>query len=305
MKRIPILAPVILLVLTSAPTYADPRWRALEQVPGHAPVTVDVEGKARTYFRLDRADPLELALTGPGRLQVVTRAEVPAGVEGTVSYRVRIEEKGSLVREQSTESAPALRASIRSARTRVCKSRTFTWTVPAGAHRVRLLGEVAGSAPGAKVLARFLVQAEGPRDLPMVSLTPVEAWRSVTLSEGEKLIPYYTVTAGKPVRVRVVGPTDLELTTRLDFDSTMRGEQSYRIGIWEAGRRLRELAFRTTKATAVVYTDLRDRVPSKMSRVTLPVGEGTHELDVHLAQPMHGSVEIHVRIPQPLVGADE
>jgi hypothetical protein len=75
--------------------------------------------------------------------------------------------------------------------------------------------------------------------------------------------------------------------------------------VWEASRRLRQFDFRTTKASAASYTDLRDRVASKMSRVRFPVGEGTHELVVHLIEPKRGSAEIRVRIPQPLAGASE
>ncbi|HTM01134.1 MAG TPA: hypothetical protein VL503_08430 [Candidatus Omnitrophota bacterium] len=295
------------LALVAAPSAAAPRWRALERIAGHEPVAVTVEGAARGYYRLDRVAPLEIPVTGPARLQVITRAEIAPGREG-VWYRVWGDLDGTRLREERTESAPARKASIAGAARVVCKSRTFSWEIPAGDHRLRIFGDVpppARGGNGGAVLARLRMSLSETGPLPMVSLTPVDAIRSVTLAEGETLIPYYTIVPGKPARVRVVGPTDLELTSRLDFDTTMRGEQSYRVQVWEAGRRLRQFDWRTTKASTASYTDLHDRVASKMSRVTFPVGEGTHELLVHLIEPKQGSAEIRIRIPQPTAGASE
>jgi hypothetical protein len=296
------------LALVAAPSAAASRWRALERIAGHEPVAVTVEGAARGYYRLDRVAPLEIPVTGPARLQVITRAEIAPGREGA-SYRVWGDLDGTRLREERTGSAPARKASIAVAGRVVCRSRTFSWEIPAGDHRLRIFGDVppagARGGNGGVVLARLRMSVLESGPLPMVSLTPVDAFRSVTLAEGETLIPYYTITPAKPVRVRVVGPTDLELTARLDFDSTMRGEQSYRVQVWGAGRRLRQFDWRTTKASTASYTDLRDRVASKMSRATFPVGEGTHELLVHLVEPKQGSAEIRIRIPQPTAGESE
>jgi hypothetical protein len=127
----------------------------------------------------------------------------------------------------------------------------------------------------------------------------------VLVAENEKIIPYYTTMAGKPVRLRVVGPATLELITRLDFDSSMRGSHAYRLAISEGGKRLREVEFRTNKATTASYTNLKDRVPSKFDRLMLPIGNGTHEISVELLAPAGGAAEIHARIPQPTVGNEE
>jgi hypothetical protein len=97
----------------------------------------------------------------------------------------------------------------------------------------------------------------------------------------------------------------LEIMTRLDFDATMRGAQSYRMRVTERGVAIREMEFKTTKATTATYTNLADRVPSKFDRVLLRVGEGVHEIAVELLSPVRGSAEIRARIPQPSVGNEE
>src|SRR5207245_1097014 len=103
----------------------------------------------------------------------------------------------------------------------------------------------------------------------------------------------------------VVGPTTLELLTRLDFDDTMRGTQAYRLSVTEKGRSVREVAFKTSKASTATYTNLKDRVPSKFDRLQLVIGPGLHELAVNLVSPARGAVEVHGRIPQPQTGTEE
>ena len=168
--------------------------------------------------------------------------------------------------------------------------------VPAGKHELTLVLEDTQS-----VLVRLQRGAAAKGHEMMVSLTPVEAPRSVLLAEGERTIAYYSVLPKKAVRLRVVGPTRLELMTRLDFDPTMRGTQSYSLAISDGDRRLREVTFKTTKATTASYTNLTDRVPSKFDRVQLVIEAGTHEISVELLQPVQGSVEIRALIPQPAV----
>jgi hypothetical protein len=138
-----------------------------------------------------------------------------------------------------------------------------------------------------------------------VSLTPIKAPRSVSVIEGEKSIAYYSLMPGQPVVLRVVGPSTLDCLTRLDYDATMRGAQAYRLRIVERGRTLRTVDFRTTKSGGATYAELKDRVPSRYDRFSLPVGNGLHEIEVHLVKPANGSAEIHARIPEPSVGNTE
>lgn len=291
---------VLLLLLAASPARASSAWRALENIPDQASVRVDVDGKPRVYYRIAPGKEIALELQGPGQLRVVTRAEAPAG-PGTsaVAYRVSLREGSRLVKEQATASSASDRSFLHGGGA-VCKSRTFTWVVPDGTHRIRI------SESGAPaVLVRLLVSRPEKAAPPMISMAPLDASRIVTVADGEKLISYYSVFAGKPLRWRIVGPTSLELTSRLDFDPTMRGTQVYHLAVLERGKQPREFEFKTTKATTASYTDLKDRVASKLSRVVVPVEQGTHEFTVELRRPTNGSAEIHARIPEPTAGEEE
>jgi len=292
-----------LLILSSmlsvSPAVADTRWHAIESIPDQAALTVDVGGKARIYYRIAAAKEFTVEVKGPGRLKIVSRAESPPGAAAVVPYRVSIREGTRTVKEQATESSLTDQAALHGG-SAVCKSRTFTWAIPAGAHRIRFTQT---GAPG--VLVRLLVSNASAASQPMVSISPIETFRTVTVSEGEKMIPYYSVLPGKPVRWRIVGPTRLELESRLDFDPTMRGSQVYRLAVLEEGKKPREFSYQTTKATTASYADLKDRVASKLDRAVVELGAGTHEISVVLRAPASGSVEVHARISEPSAGEEE
>ncbi|MBI5711382.1 MAG: hypothetical protein HZC42_13945 [Candidatus Eisenbacteria bacterium] len=276
------------------------RWTAFEKLPGATPVQVLVREKPRAYFRLTPQAPLTVTVEGPAQVRLTTRVELPPGSARIAAYAVRALEGGRLLEELATESSAAAEVRLQGGSAALGKSRKMTFDVPAGNHRLTL-------TLGGAAAALVRVQRSAPRggEPPMVTLTPVAAARSVLVAEGEKTIPYYSVMPGQPVRVRVVGPTTLEVLARLDYDATMRGTQSYRLRFSERKQVLSEVEFRTTKATTATYTNLKDRVPSKFDRATLPVGEGTHEITIELVQPVRGSAEIHARIPEPSVGNEE
>ncbi len=276
------------------------KWEAIERLPGQSPVIVMVEEKPRNYFRIRPGHPLTVPIEGPARLRVVSRLELPPGAKQVVSYSLRVAEGDKELNRADTESSASSQVRDTEGKRLIGKSRRLGVDIPAGRHVLTL------SVEGAPALLVRLHQAAPARGgEPTVTLTPIEAPRSVTVQEGEKSIPYYSVLPGRPVKLRVVGPTSVDLICRLDFDASMRGPQTYRLGLSERGRRFRELQFKTTKATTAVYADLADRVPSKFDRVRLPIGGGLHEITIELLSPPRGSAEIHARIPQPTVGPQE
>ena len=297
--RDPFRSATLLLLLAAPlapPAHAASNWRAVTDISDQSPVRVDVDGKARSYYRVAGGGEIAVWLQGPGRLKIVTRAEAPPGTgTSAVSYRLSLHEGPRLLKEQATASSLSDRSRLHGGAT-VCKSRTFTWAIPDGAHRIRISESGAPS-----VLVRLLVSGSTP----MISMSPLDTPRTVTVAEGEKLISYYSVFPGKPLRWRIVGPTQLELTSRLDFDATMRGDQRYRLAVREHGKPAREFEFTTSKATTASYTDLKDRVASKMSRLVVQVEAGTHEILVELRTPATGSAEIRARIPEPTAGEEE
>jgi len=287
-------------LLAARPALAS-KWEGIERLAGETPHTIKVNGASRVYFRVTPDHAITVPVDGPARLRLTSRVEFPDRKRSVASYTLRVMEGSKEIEHQSTETAPSSRVKRGSDEEGgVGKSRRMTVDVPAGHHDLRVAVEGTSA-----VLVRLRVAGRTGAEGSTVSLTPVEAWRSVIVVEGERSIPYYSVKAGSPLKLRVVGPTSLDFISRLDFDAAMRGTVGYRLAITEKGRRLRQVDFKTTKATAVSYSNLADRVPSKFDRFTLTFGQGTHEILVELVSPPGAVAEIHVRMPQPSVGSEE
>ena len=296
LKRAVLLLPI---VLPAGPATAG-TWDAIEHLEGQPPVTLKVEGKPRLYYRVTPAAPLTVPIDGPARLRLTSRVEYQDRKRSTASYTLRALDGTHELEHQSTETAPSDQVRGPAESGKVGKSRRMTVEVPAGHHEIRIALEGASA-----VLVRLHQAAPRRGGEPMVTLTPIDAPRSVMVSEGQKSIPYHSAMSGRPVRLRFEGPTTLEVVTRLDFDATMRGTHAYRLAIDEGTRRVREVEYRTTKSTTASYTNLKDRIPSKFDRLQLPFGAGMHEITVDLQAPAGGVAEIHARIPQPIAGNEE
>lgn len=285
------------ILCTAARPAAPAGFTAIEKIAGATPVTVIVADKPRIYFRVASTAPLKFSVVGPARVRVLSRVECRSG--DVVTYRLLAAEGARVLDQLDTESSATSLVRLEKSSTRLGKSRRLTFDLPAGRHEVIL--RISGAA-AALVRIRTSSSRSGEA---MVSLTPVEADRSVTVTEGEKLISYYTVVSGKPVKLRIIGPTSLELSSRIDFDATMRGEQRYRLRLAEGGRTLRELDLKTTKALAATYAGVPQRVPSKINVTRFPVPGGKHEITIELLAPPRGTAQIHARIPEPSVGNEE
>jgi hypothetical protein len=267
-------------------------------VPDATPVTVLVNGESRVYFRVTAERPLVLPVAGPARVRVVTRLELPTATDHPVPYTLRFATGAHVLKEYKTESSTGTQARLASGTAALGKSRRATVNVPHGENRLTL----AVGDSSTRVLVRIERAAPGKQRDSMVSLTPVSAPRSVTVLEGEKSVAYYSALPGKPVQLRVVGPTTLELLSRLDFDSTMHGTQAYRFAVREGEKVIRTVETKTTKATTASYSEVKECVPSKCDHTRISLDEGLHEITLDLIAPRQGAIEFHARLPQTTLG---
>ena len=288
----------ILVALALAPGARAAGWESIESLHGRSAVTVSVKGKPRVYFHLTPQTPIALVVAGPARLRIISRA-ILSGREGEkAAYQIVALEGGKALQATDEKAGEAPDVSAPGAAS-LGHGRRMVVEVPDGQHEIQLM------LTGVPAVLVRLQRSTPARAEAWVSLTPIRAARSVSLVEGEKSIAYYSARPGQPVVLRVVGPTTLDLLTRLDFDETMRGVQTYRLRLAERGKTLREVGFRTTKAMTASYSNLANRVPSKFDRLSLPIASGLHEIEIQLLTPAGGSAEIHARIPQPTMGSAE
>lgn len=256
-------------------------------------VTILTGGQERTYYLLTKSAPITLEVDGPGKLSVLSRLGFAPGAEGPAQYAIKVVEGKATVKRQSTQTGPS-DASYKDGRLRPGKSRRFSLDIPERGHTYTVFLE-ADQAEEAAV--RFLFsRSKGAGKL--VSLEPLAYDRIVTAVVDEKLIAYYIASGERSVQLRVIGPTRLRVSTRLNYDAAMKGDQKYAVAVSEEGKQVALKSLATSKSVGIEYHEWKDVVPGKVNAFFLDVPKGEHRYRFALAQALAHSVALKFSIPQ-------
>lgn len=252
-----------------------------------------VADKAQTYYALGGSNKIVLEIDGPGRLQCISRFGLPTGTGATGEYEITIAENGSAVRTNASKT-DAADAHVGAGGRVVGKMRKFSVKVPEGPHTYTV--SLSKPAQG-EAFARFrFTPSKGRRNL--VTLEALSYQRIVTAMVKEKLITYYVATGERPVQLRVIGPTQVKVSARLNYDAKMKGGQRYAVMVKEHDTPVMTKALATSKAVGATYQEWRDVVPGKMNAFTLQVPDGEHVYSFALGESIGQSVSLKFSIPK-------
>ncbi len=290
---------VMLLMAAVAPLHAGGR-KTVRLVPtGGTIVNVLIDGKEREYYILKKGAPVSLQVEGPGKLTVTSRVKIPAGGSANPRYSIRVKEGKNTLKLYSTQTEQS-DAAFKPAGESAGKSRKFTMKVPEGMFTYEfLLEESSGDAA-----LRFSFQGSkqsGKR----TAIEPLTYDRIVTATVNEKLIAYFVSSVDRQATLRVIGPTKVRVTTRLNYDETMKGSQKYSVVVSEKGVRVVARPLQTTKSVDLSYKEWKEVVPGKAMSFSFEVPDGEHVYSFALDQSLAHSVSLRFSIPQSDVANEE
>ncbi len=265
----------VVLLFQAAELYA--AWGTIRPAEGGSKVMVEVNGKKRTYWRVEDRAPVDLELNGPAVLRVISRAPWKLGYKG---------KKYGLVWSIDGGEERSIRHSIRRSQVarlakkgkRLAESRTDEIRIPPGTHRVRLrLGEGAADHLLLRLKKRFIHPIPKGRNIDKLPLVHGEV-REVVVRENA--VTYYTLASGDELEAEVIGPTFMKIISRLDWNPTMSGPQRYMLRIFEDGELKNTYVLKGRRSDVAVYADKRDSVPAKGEVLYVEVPEGRHKYTV-------------------------
>ncbi len=109
---------------------------------------------------------------------------------------------------------------------------------------------------------------------------------------------YYHFDAGTPLLVTVGGPTTLRVRTRLDFDHTMNGSQTYTLDVLIDGEPWRTFHFDTTKLSSARWLESPDILPGDRKELQVAVPRGQHQVEIRCVRPDACGVAAMIHIPK-------
>jgi len=255
-------------------------------------VTLLVGDKKSEYYLLGNKAPIRLQVDGPGKLTVTSRLKLPAGETGSRRYSVRAKEGNNTVKMHTTQTEKSS-AVFSSSGEPAGKSRKFTIKIPEGSFTYAFyLEDTEGDAA-----LRFTFQGS-KRTGKRVTIEPLSYDRVVTATVNEKLLAYYVSSDKHRVKLRVVGPTKVRVTTRLNFTEKMKGSQKFSVVVSEKGAVVLARPLQTTKSVGLSYREWKEVVPGKAMSFSFDVPGGEHVYTFGLDQTLASAVSLRFFIPK-------
>jgi hypothetical protein len=283
-----------LTLLVVALTWCDAAsltWRSFVPTKYGAKADILVDSKTLTYYRFDSVAPITLSVEGPTRLKILTRVRIPNDREEE-TYTVTVMRDGEHATAEEFTAPVSERAhyvAFNSFRPGVI--RRIYVDVPTGQHHYELLAE------GQAVVDARPFQSAANRPS-RVSLAPREYAAVETFYYGDKALTYYILTEDSPVVLDVVGPTTIKVNTRLMFEQTMVGGQSYVLGVREYDVPEQLYRIESEPSETVTSRDRSDVIPGALRYFMLEVGKGAHTYEFTLVDASGSAVALKFYIPR-------
>lgn len=279
----------LLAAIASVATAAD--WLSVGPAGYESMSNVTVDGKQLPYYRFSAEAPLRFAVDGPTRVKVLVRLRVPMNAsESSCAFDV-VRDGAASVAESLSASASerAYYVSLEDFRPSVL--RRIYVDVPTGRHgyEVRPRGRYRADA------RVFRSADEAPS---LASLAPREYARAETFLHKDSELVYYMASTERGVVLDVVGPTSIKVNSRLVYDKTMTGGQTYMLGVTRDGGEEMLYKVETRPSETVAFRDREDLVPGALRYFMLEVPSGRHSYEFRVADALASGVALKFYIPR-------
>jgi hypothetical protein len=242
-----------------------------------------VTTKTQEYLLLTRTEPLALTVKGPTSLRVYTRILLPSRATGGHLYKLILAESPTEERIISFETTLST-ITTDSHGTPVSKWRSFYIDVPEGESNYTLTH---WSSPKDTILVRFAYESPQPW-----TIVPATEYRSLleTIEDGVTK-RYYELQKNERVVIQIAGPARIRIITRLSYDETLFGEQSFTLIARDNGNET-TFPIKCDKSDDLTYQNRSDIVPSTSRSVYLSLDQGIHTVEFEISGTLARSIAL-------------
>ncbi|MDP2359349.1 MAG: hypothetical protein Q8O14_01160 [bacterium] len=287
-RRLAARLPWALLALLLVAGMAGAAWVNVRTVKGAKRAMVDVDGKARVYWQLDKGGAMKASVNGPAVLRVVARAPWRSklkGKENLISWNLDGQPGGTLrlpmVRSRTVHLQPPKEApefATPAKWPRLSASITEEIRIPYGTHDISFQTEGLLSE---NVFLRL--QSKALQPMPKggtVDLLPRGGGATRNIAVQDKRATYQVLASGSELQLDVTGPTVVKVISRLDWNTTMTGQQKYQLKVHEDGLLKNTWVLRGRRSTAATYVGKDNTMPARGEVIYIEVPAGRHQYAV-------------------------
>lgn len=241
-------------------------------------VSIVVSNKSRIYYQLSPERESLVFVQGPGKLRVLTRAQFLPGFGRTLSYGINYSLNGGEITTLKVKSTE------RSAQVSFADNQPG---IPGQLHQFEILIPRGDNTISfwltdnkAPVCVRYLFNPVKEKKKEWIPFAPIQSMEVVDLVSHESVVTYYRFSNEQPLRINVIGPTQLRVFTRVEFSYQMRGSVNYRLQVLNNGKVINTYQMNNKRSDVATYKNNSELVPGKASEfvIDVPAGNQTYEI---------------------------
>ncbi len=258
-------------------------------------------GKLRPYYPLTAKKSTVILLRGPGELRVLTRARFLPKTKGMLNYRVAYKIDGGDEHRLDVENVK---------RSNEVSFKDELLGIPGDSHDLTLrLGRgyhslefsLVDTLP--KVVARYLFEPGKDQKTKWVAFAPLAPFEPVDILAKEETAHYFRFSSEKPLKLEVIGPTEVRLLTRVENNYDMQGQANYRVQLRQFGQVIRTYQMSSRRSETTKYADNTSLVPGKAREIVFKVPKGKQVYEI--APLSNVSILAYLAIPERDVNLEE
>lgn len=228
------------------------------------------DGKKYKYFILEQNQGIDFDISGPTRAKIRVRPGLEGGIK-SADFEIQVWQGDKLI---AGRKANSLKSKLNSDTKGIDigLARDIFFKVPKGKHSYKIK---VVSSNVKKSYVRFY-QEKKKKKPKYVTYKPSEFDKTVKLKSSKSDITYYLIDRDGGVGMSVIGPAQIHIYCRANFDKTIKEKSKFGLGVYENGEVVKKHTGIAKKSLKTIYSDRTDLIPSTLHKYTLSVPSGKH-----------------------------
>lgn len=259
-------------------------------------VSIVISGKARSYYSLSSVDASVINVEGPGTLTVNTRCQFKPGDASSVKYTISYAIDGGPLKNYTVNTVGRSKEAAYPDGTLGVPGqlKDFPIELLRGHHTIEF--KLTGNA--VNVASRYSFKPAKIKKQEWLAYSPVQPSEPVDIISKETTTAYYRFSMEKPLKVDIIGPTELRVLTRTENQFQMKGTINYRVQVKENNIVLNTYQLHSKPSEVAVYKDVKDLIPGSACEFVIYVPKGKHVYELLPLDKDKGSLLGRMLLPK-------
>lgn len=252
--------------------------------------------KKYRYFLLDEGKTINFQATGPIKIKIRARAALEGGIK-SANFVVQVWEGNELITgKKAVARVSKLKSDVKGVE--VGLARDLFFKVPKGRHNydIKLV-----SSDVKKSYVRFY-QEKKKKKPKYITYKPSKFKETVRLKGSKSDITYYLVDNNGGAELSVIGPAEVMIYCRTNFDKTIKGKSKFALGVFENGESVKKFTGIARASSKMTYSDRTDLIPSTLHKYTFKVPSGKHTYTLKKVNSAAPNIAIRFRMKEDSLG---